>query len=33
VDEFRLSDAARTQQWQQLEHQTTLPGIPWILWK
>jgi hypothetical protein len=32
VDEIRLSDTARTRQWQQLEHQTVRPGIPWIRW-
>jgi len=32
VDEIRLSDTARTRQWQQLEHQTVRPGVPWIHW-
>lgn len=32
LDELRLVDTTRDRQWQQLEGQTSRPGIPWIRW-
>lgn len=33
MDELRISDSLRERQWQQLEHQTTATGVPWLRWK